>query len=60
VEEEYFPGRMDAASAELLRKVVLLKKMRFEALYGKKYSLQYCQAIREEVLSVFGNRDINS
>ena len=60
VEEEYFPGGMDAASAELLRKVVLLKKMRFEALYGKKYSPQYCQAIREEVLSVFGNKDINS
>lgn len=57
VEEKYFPGGMDPASSELLRKVVLLKKMRFEALYGDRYPLEYCQPIREEVLSTFSEKD---
>ena len=57
VEEEYFPGGMDPSSSELMRKVVLLKKMRFEALYGNRFSPEYCQAIREEALSTFSDKD---
>ncbi|MCR5106880.1 MAG: phosphotransferase [Lachnospiraceae bacterium] len=52
-EEEYFGGAIDPAYAELLNKVTLLKKIRFERLYGSDYAEDYCAAIRKEVSEVF-------
>lgn len=53
MEEEYFSGRMSPSAAMLLKKIVLLKKIRFEILYGKRYSESYCQEIRQEALDTF-------
>ena len=54
-EEAYFGGPMDAAQAARLKCVTLLKKLRFESLYGSRYTPEYCASVRREVLTVFGN-----
>ena len=43
-----FPLCLDA-----LKRIVLLKKLRFEVLYGSRYSPEYSRAIRDEVPSSF-------
>ena len=48
---EYFGGAADGEEERLLKRIVLLKKLRFEVLYGSRYSPEYCRAIRDEVLS---------
>ena len=52
--EEYCGGPEDEEEKHLLEKIVLLKKLRFEVLYGKWFSEEYCRAIRDEVLDAFG------
>ncbi len=54
-ERAYFGAAMDAAQAELLKRVMLLKKLRFERLYGSRFSPEYCASIRRDVLTAFGN-----
>ena len=51
--DEYFGGTADGEEERLMKKIVLLKKLRFEALYGGRYSPEYGRAIRDEVLSAF-------
>jgi len=46
---------MDTTHAALLKRVILLKKMRFESLYGNRYAPEYCASIRRDVLMTFGN-----
>lgn len=52
-EQEYFGGEMDPESSKLLHKVMLLKKLRFERLYGMRFPKEYCESIRDEVCAVF-------
>lgn len=51
--ERYFAGEPDAEAAGRLHEVVLLKKMRFAALYGAKYPPEYSRMVRSEVLDAF-------
>lgn len=51
-EARYFGG-LDAETAGRLHQVVLLKKMRFAALYGHKYPPEYARMVRSEVLEAF-------
>lgn len=51
--DEYFQGTAGEEEKRLMEKIVLLKKLRFEALYGHLFSPAYCKAIRDEVLSTF-------
>ena len=51
----YFEDGMDAYATERLHKVTLLKKLRFERLYGRGFAEEYCEAVRREVLSTFGS-----
>ena len=52
--EAYCGGPASEQEKRMLRRIVLLKKMRFEILYGHRYSPEYCRTIRDEVLSAFG------
>ena len=54
-EAMYFGGAMDEAQAARLKRVTLLKKLRFESLYGSRFAPEYCASIRREVLMIFGN-----
>ncbi|MBQ8093749.1 MAG: phosphotransferase [Clostridia bacterium] len=54
--DTYFDGNMSADSTELLKKVMIIKKMHFERLYGQYFPAKYCEAVRNEVLSVFGDQ----
>lgn len=49
--EEYFEGAAGGEEKRLMKKIVLLKKLRFEALYGHRYSPAYGKATRSEVLT---------
>ena len=51
--DEYFGPGADGEAKNLLNKIVLLKKLRFEVLYGSRFSPEYGEAIRSEVLSTF-------
>ena len=51
--QTYFGGEMDPAMEEPLYMVTLLKKIRFERLYGARYPEEYCADIRREVRAVF-------
>ena len=51
--DEYFEGGAGEEEERLMKKIVLLKKLRFEVLYGHRYSPIYCEEIRNEVLSTF-------
>ena len=53
-EQTYFGGGMDRRTAKRLEKVLLLKKLRFERLFGMYFSEEYCEKIREEVRETFG------
>ena len=55
--EEYFKDKSSFEKQEqlqLLDKVILLIRLRFEALYGNRASEDYCKDIREEVMKEFG------
>ena len=49
----YFHGEPENETAERLRKIVLLRKMRFEILKRNYLSPEYCQSVRDEVRKVF-------
>ena len=51
----YFDGKMNTVQAEMLEHVTLLKKLRFESLYGDRFPPEYCASIRRSVLMTFGN-----
>ena len=53
-QQSYFDDGADAYAMDRLHKVTLLKKLRFERLYGRGFSENYCEAVRREVLSTFG------
>lgn len=55
-EKEYFNGVTKEEKERQLKelnKVILLIKLRFEALYSKHASEEYCKKVRDEVLKVF-------
>lgn len=49
----YFHGEPENETAERLRKIVLLRKMRFEILKRDYLPPDYCQSVRDEVQKVF-------
>ena len=55
-EHSYFEGgKMHTQTKELLHKVKAIRKMGFERLYGLRLGgEQYCENIRQEVLTTFG------
>ena len=46
-------GTGECYRLDALKRIVLLKKLRFEVLYGSWYSPEYGRAIRDEVPSSF-------
>ena len=54
-EKAYFAGGMDEGTAQRLKKVTVLGKLRFERLFGTYCSDEYCEEVRKEVCEVFGD-----
>ena len=54
-ERIYFGGTIDATQATQLKRVILLKKLWFERLYGNHFAPEYCASIRRDVVMTFGN-----
>ena len=52
-EKKYFGRPMNAREEQELNRVTLLKKLRFEHLYGNRYPERYCDDVRREIVSVF-------
>ena len=54
-ERAYFGGEMDSETEALLSRVTLLKKLRFERLFGARCPEAYREAVRKEVCETFGD-----
>lgn len=55
--DEYYKNTSEEIKEEQIskmRKVILLIKLRFEALYGKNVPEEYCREVRKQVMKVFG------